>query len=477
MKKLLSIFAAAVVLFGFASCSGDMHDETAIDMTQLYLRGDMNAWGATPLSQNEDGTWGVKFTASLTTHQFAIATNDGSWSIAYRMTELNGSKCAEYTEDDVAKSSVKKLYHGGGMGNATVPTEVGTDYTLTIVPQLGYLEVSFSKGVTPPTLSVVTGSENKKMDLTGAGTYTYKFTADDTSFTFKVFDGENNYGTTKDSVALKETIALSTANDSKALVITTVKDTGYIITVKISEDNEYSVLIKNDYVPVYLAGGAPLTWDIGKDNAIEAKIVAETAECKDYYYSFKAESASLDFKVALKNSWDDAYSNCEANDGEVETTLDAAPVEFTHANKKNARITGLTVGNDYTIVINTSSGKPKVSIVSGKDVIFAIGNDDFGKWSWESPIMLNPVAKGEWKYEFTATKADAEFKFQTTCGGWHDADTWNAKQEITVGGNYVAMENGPGGSNTTAKLTVGNKYILSVKNIDGKYNVKISNAE
>ena len=165
MKKLLSIFAAAVVLFGFASCSGDMHDETAIDMTQLYLRGDMNAWGATPLSQNEDGTWGVKFTASLTTHQFAIATNDGSWSIAYRMTELNGSKCAEYTEDDVAKSSVKKLYHGGGMGNATVPTEVGTDYTLTIVPQLGYLEVSFSKGVTPPTLSVVTGSENKKMEL------------------------------------------------------------------------------------------------------------------------------------------------------------------------------------------------------------------------------------------------------------------------------------------------------------------------
>lgn len=31
MKKLLSVFAAAAVLFGFASCSGDLHDDVKID--------------------------------------------------------------------------------------------------------------------------------------------------------------------------------------------------------------------------------------------------------------------------------------------------------------------------------------------------------------------------------------------------------------------------------------------------------------
>ena len=44
MKKLLSVFAAAAMLFGFASCSGDLHDyeynETCIG---LYLAGDIQA--------------------------------------------------------------------------------------------------------------------------------------------------------------------------------------------------------------------------------------------------------------------------------------------------------------------------------------------------------------------------------------------------------------------------------------------------
>ena len=31
MKKLLSVFAAVAMLFGFASCSGDLHDDVKID--------------------------------------------------------------------------------------------------------------------------------------------------------------------------------------------------------------------------------------------------------------------------------------------------------------------------------------------------------------------------------------------------------------------------------------------------------------
>ena len=45
MKKLLSVFAAAAVLFGFASCSGDLHDKIVTKLefgSDYYLAGDMN---------------------------------------------------------------------------------------------------------------------------------------------------------------------------------------------------------------------------------------------------------------------------------------------------------------------------------------------------------------------------------------------------------------------------------------------------
>ena len=39
MKKILSVFAAAALLFGFASCSGDLHDVSAVDLSALQLKG------------------------------------------------------------------------------------------------------------------------------------------------------------------------------------------------------------------------------------------------------------------------------------------------------------------------------------------------------------------------------------------------------------------------------------------------------
>ncbi len=280
-------------------------------------------------------------------------------------------------------------------------------------------------------------------------------------------------------------------NDGKNAVITGLPyKTGYKfrVTVKILDASSKKISVScaameeipadayevPKYSKVYLAGNDPIGWNLGETSAIEANIMAETETCKKYYYTFTAKTERLDFKVALDNSWSFAYSNNKEDDGKVKTILDSTPVEFGYANAKNSRVEGLVVGNEYTIVIDASNEKPLVSVVSGKDVLFAIGNDDFGKWDWKTAIMMTPVAKGEWEYEFKATNANAEFKFQTTCGGWHDPDTWNAKKAISVGGEYVEMENAAGGLNTSASLTVGKNYILSVKKIDGKYNVKIS---
>ena len=39
MKKILSVFAAAAVLFGFVSCSGDLHDQEPLQLP--FIIGDM----------------------------------------------------------------------------------------------------------------------------------------------------------------------------------------------------------------------------------------------------------------------------------------------------------------------------------------------------------------------------------------------------------------------------------------------------
>ena len=44
MKKILSVFAAAALLFGFASCSGDLHDKVVTKLefgSDYYLAGDI----------------------------------------------------------------------------------------------------------------------------------------------------------------------------------------------------------------------------------------------------------------------------------------------------------------------------------------------------------------------------------------------------------------------------------------------------
>ena len=246
------------------------------------------------------------------------------------------------------------------------------------------------------------------------------------------------------------------------------------VTCESLEDLDDSAYAPPAYNKVYLAGEAPLTWDIGKTTAIEAKIVAETETCTDYYYTFTAEKETLDFKVALANSWGDAYSNNTEDALPNKTTVDAAPVEFSNANAKNAQITGLTIGEKYTIVISTASGKPAVSVVPGEDVFFAIGSADFGNWDWKNCKTMTVAGAGEWKYEFKATDANAQFKFQTTCGGWNNAATWNAKCALTVGDDYINMEAGAGGDNTSATLTVGSDYVLSVKKSGDKYQVKIA---
>ena len=79
------------------------------------------------------------------------------------------------------------------------------------------------------------------------------------------------------------------------------------------------------------------------------------------------------------------------------------------------------------------------------------------------------------KYEFKATNANAEFKFQTQCGGWIDAAQLGADATLSLGAEYIDLVNKGGATpGIKATLTVGSDYVLSVKKSGDKYQVKIA---
>ena len=83
MKKLLSVFAAVAMLFGFASCSGDLHDAVQADSTILGeagIIGTINGWTAAKMTKVDDTTYTYIFTAADTSAQFSVQEVSGVWA-------------------------------------------------------------------------------------------------------------------------------------------------------------------------------------------------------------------------------------------------------------------------------------------------------------------------------------------------------------------------------------------------------------
>ena len=147
MKKLLSVFAAAAMLFGFASCSGDLHDAQIIDLTGYGIRGTMTGWAEAddiPLVDNGDGTYSISFAAQdpdgTGFEKIAvIELGDGSWSTAYRLAQpkSEGDKANVFGADKWEQ----KVYQGQSAECMLIPAAKGDNVTLLITPSTTYITV------------------------------------------------------------------------------------------------------------------------------------------------------------------------------------------------------------------------------------------------------------------------------------------------------------------------------------------------
>lgn len=448
MKKILSVFAAAAVLFGFASCNGDLHDLKSIDISAVNVVGTITGWSFTPMTKAEDGSyWYYEFTPTAESNNFTLIENS-AWGGA---DAFRGDKDGKFIET----MEVGQTYVTTKLDNLNCPAitlSVGTPYTIKAIPmEGGQLSVSVIAGVTPPTLSVVSGSENKTMSITGAGIYTYKFTAPDTSFTFKVFDGENNYGTTAASVKLDEKIALSKAKDAKPLVIATDKAKDYVITVTISEENGLSVVIEKDALKAWIIG------DITNGNFTRMNNASLTVVTYNFTYDAKTMTAwggsasGINFKVIDKDSWggETVYFK------NVKVTVGS---DFVNSSSVDGNATAVLVdGKNYTFICDaTDPENIKGRIIPGKQLYIAGGMNG-------------------WKHEelsYDATSAYYDVKENLTDEGFKVCLVPDWKDEVFFGAT-VSTEEVACGETGDAKVSANVGQKIRVYEKDGKYYAKV----
>ena len=171
MKKILSVFAAAAVLFGFASCSGDLHDDIAPE--QMYLIGALSSstWDKTePMTTVSTGVYTIT-TEFLANSEFKLIKvadkGDSSWSAAQDQWGSDGFSST------------------GGAANFKLGNSAAGKYKVTVNIMTNSLEVENANTIISGTIvpvgtaPVIRGNIVDKdwnctsMNAEGDGTYTY----------------------------------------------------------------------------------------------------------------------------------------------------------------------------------------------------------------------------------------------------------------------------------------------------------------
>ena len=171
MKKLLSVFAAAAVLFGFASCNGDLHDDIAPE--QMYIIGALSSstWDKTePMTTVSTGVYTIttEFSAESEFKLIKVADKgDSSWSAAQDQWGSDGFSST------------------GGAANFKLGNSAAGKYKVTVNIMTNSLEVENANTIISGTIvpvgaaPVIRGNivysdwSCTSMNDAGDGTYTY----------------------------------------------------------------------------------------------------------------------------------------------------------------------------------------------------------------------------------------------------------------------------------------------------------------
>ena len=479
MKKILTgVIAAAALLFGFASCSGDLHDKVVTKLefgSDYYLAGDMTNWEKGPLipmtaDESDPAKFWAVFDATGEAQNFCF-TKDASWT-----GQIGGNLISAGTLGKDIKYESKDNGFGGFNANlsglvsgntyklvatATNDGTIQIDCAESKAPNYFlldgfYLKGSFDKGWAFDKKKVL--MDGVKDTATGDVTYKVTIIADHTEEKACIarFDDSVTYKGV--SVSAKDGEAKKLSTDGENIKFTDLeKGKGYFVnvvtsvdeTVKISIKEAASIQIigvqvvglnKDDYEGQKLVfGGDQIGWPTKWDGSEKVTTVTNgvatlklASPIKLYDVGTKVTIASTiagpDWGKCLKDHYQEGEN----------ASIDISKFAIDYTDYIiYADVTGLAKGD----AIEWKLIKPTVTVsvtglpadANGKELYFT---GDFNSWTKPGEEGTYKVTVADGSISLVAS-VDAKSSGKFAAAGWTKPEVCGAKKEDDNGENIA----------------------------------------
>ena len=173
MKKILiSVIASAALLFGLASCSGDLHDALETDVSTLQIRGDLPgaSWDGVDLKKESDGSYSFSFLATTKTGHFAFTEKGNDWNVAYRGT--SDGKLYEGFETSFDEAVLYNFFSPDCMPVALTP---GASYKISVTGSPASVTCKIEQTAKAIPMAIVINGKESDVTPTGDAKYKYEF--------------------------------------------------------------------------------------------------------------------------------------------------------------------------------------------------------------------------------------------------------------------------------------------------------------
>ena len=173
MKKILiSVIASAALLFGLASCSGDLHDALETDVSTLQIRGDLPgaSWAGVDLKKESDGSYSFSFLATTKTGHFAFTEKGNNWNVAYRGT--SDGKLYEGFETSFDEAVLYNFDSPDCMPVALTP---GASYKISVTGSPASVTCKIEQTAKAIPMAIVINGKESDVTPTGDAKYKYEF--------------------------------------------------------------------------------------------------------------------------------------------------------------------------------------------------------------------------------------------------------------------------------------------------------------
>ena len=479
MKKILSVFAAAALLFGFASCSGDLHDKVVTKLefgSDYYLAGDMTNWEKGPLipmtaDESDPAKFWAVFDATGEAQNFCF-TKDASWT-----GQIGGDLISAGTLGKDIKYESKDNGFGGFNANLSGLVSGNTYKLVATATNDGTIQIDCAESKAPNYFLLdgfyLKGTfddwafDMKKVLMDGVkdtatGDVTYKVTiiAKNTKEKASISKFDNSVTYKGVSVSAKDGEAKKLSTDGGDIEFTDLEiGKGYFVyvvtsvdeTVKISIKEAASIQIigvqvvglnKDDYEGQKLVFGGdqigwPTKWDGSEATATTVTNGVATVKLAAPKKLYDVGSKVTILSTIANSDWSKrlaAYYQEDKGNGSIDISKFA--IDYTDY-IIYADVTGLAKGD----AIEWKLIKPTVTVsvtglpadANGKELYFT---GDFNGWTEPGKEGSYKVTVADGSISLVAS-VDAKSSGKFAAAGWTKPEVCGAKKEDDNGENIA----------------------------------------